>query len=72
MSETKHTPAIEETAANARLIAAAPDLLAALRAALDAYGDAIHGWTGRPDSDRRQAELRAKTMIRAAIALAGN
>lgn len=55
--------ATEEDRANARLIAAAPDLLEALKAMLDA--EPGYGWGGSSE-----AEIAAQELARAAIAKA--
>jgi hypothetical protein len=60
----------EEMKANARLIAAAPDLLEALKGALDSllyvqseYGDQVGGWGVRDDRIRKAREAIAKATL---------
>lgn len=57
------TEASDETKANARLIASAPDLLTSLRELL-AYVEAERGWEGEPDAE--PMVMRARAAISAA------
>jgi hypothetical protein len=59
---SEHTPGLNaDVAANARLIAAAPDLLDALIDITLAYKSAFRMWTGKdiPDDDRFLVNARA-------------